>query len=1051
MAQQSGGGGGPAAGPNAYWKPAAVIDPKAEANAELAARRKFAADPRARARAAAALAKKRKLQADAEAKAKAAAAAQKKALAHQAYLDLGKRMGAFMKSLAPPKATGPMAGPSAQAAGDHTVLTKKQMEKRAALNAKEQRAAEIAAQLGTARTMTSTEALALESLRRRDKAGYDKAKQDYADRIVVAESRTKKGTDIGVAPQLEKILDARMKRQAASGGKDVDIKFIDSVRNALSEHALAVRDALIAASNKLSKMFVLDKHGRVVSVKATKAQYAAALKSYNALKKEHNRLFLDDMKDPKHTKGSFFAAMNAADQIAKSQRQYIRDVAKAVFFKGADEPRTEFMAQKNWDRAQWDYIVDLSEADIDPTQTSIIYVKDKKTGKMTGRHRTPREEFEFRQGLYKAEMERRTKDMASRQALIAEQRTQNMTEGRTEFVDARNQRIAQSLADAQTRLGHRNDTGWIQGKGNVERTVNEAMRKWTEDNKRLFYGASGGMGPKGRADFAKAHKEAEDQMYQILGGTKEGAIDRLANSPISALTTPLLAVAGGAGSVITGGFRAGLYMTTGTSTLNLPVNLGDLPPAVADRIKKQVEAEVQKLPLDKRPSGRVGLTTQAMRAWMRGEGHQWEQDFEKARKTKSDTELAKFAGTFYQGDANLWERLNALSEFGANPTTNAALNLAMGIGLDPTIALPLKFTTWGARWAHAVEATAGMNKAERAANFMIQFQKVDEPTLRWSKFVKPYMDDIAKGADQKILLEGVLQRLAGIKEGPDRNKAAEEFLRSIGVDTKTTSGKMMLNSTQEAIVSKMKEMGIDYEDVLHKATQFENSERVRIATEKAVKSEAARLVDEREAAKEAAAFAQGTEKRIRIGQEEYKAAVASAEQEVRDALKEQAENALKREAEAPLRGTVHQAPGESAEFIRREVPHLPLAETPLRNALRDVQEAAIRVRSAQYSSGAVHVADASGASATILHAIEGGIDTMYHSSGVEYAPGEYMDTFFASPEYQHIEDVLRPWTSEMTDAQVAAKLKTQARGHPEGQGRPAGGWPEVHRRGAPAC
>ena len=845
-----------------------------------------------------------------------------------------------------------------------------------------------------AKQKAAKEAAAQQAAHWQGMAKYYKQKQAESD-LTKATSKGVKNTAAG-AKILERLIKEAREGQKSSGGKDLSRDFVEKVLVAYDEHITKTRDGLVKAGEKLDSFYVRDKHHKIIGwakggEKASKAYRESA--AFKDLLKEWDRLHGDETK--KNDKGSAYYVQTAADQIAASQRKYTYDTAKEAFFKNAEDRNMASLTKKWEDKEQ--YLYDLAIEHIDPAKTSYMQYYDSKTNTVKSRRRTVEEEFDFRQGQYRSELQREYTEAQNKARL--EQISFN--EPRAEFNRQKKAEINEPLGAAMQKLGlTENDLKDRNAQINI---VDEAMRKWEADNAKWFQNAGGksglgivnGITGKNLMAWQRAKDAQKKKFYDGLNAGQFWAGDvmlrGISTGPIKALTDVLA----GGGASIGAGTRVVLKATTGSSTFT--IGRDELPANVIhDAYRAQKAAQGTGNIFDS-----LGRTFQMSGDSMEGyiqkwlsspEGVAFTKQKEAERNAVSQKQDEAFAEGFY-GEGDVWNKLSALSTYGSEVTNLPGVNLVLSLAVDPTIALPLKFTTWPARLQHAITLaretgdTSGVMRAFKAA---AEFQRVDESTLRFEKGLAKF--NIGPGMKDEMLAE-----LAGIRAKGGGQKAIEKKFRDWGIDPKSTNGNLLMNDASQAIIEKLKAKGVDYRSVAREVQEFEAKRIADEAAAKAAKSSAAEAVDLARKTADEAKLAADTKVRTALNEErqlDIEKQLAKAEV---DQLARETEEALAKTAPTPHETRV---PGDAdGAFFSSQ------ATDPLRQAAR---EANAWGRQGASTDDMVRRISPEQDTADFIQSVSGHTDTIT-DHGVEFAATKAVFDFRGTDEYKELVGILDTW------------------------------------------
>ena len=846
----------------------------------------------------------------------------------------------------------------------------------------------------------------------RKKYQADLAKKQ-ADRAALDAAKKKIG-DSKSGKTLERLVKEARERQKASNGQSLDTAYVAELDAAYAAHVKKVSSEYKKKVDEFKKYyhFTKNKDGTYTLTKPKsleawkKAQVLYKSDDFRALQSEYDRLFVGD---GKKNLGSYTTAYTAYQQIADSQRQYIREAAKEAFFKGTTGPDDWLHRQQQWEKGE-KWLYEQSAADIDPTKTSIVWERVG-NGPSVPRHRTVQEEFEYRRSQYVAEMQRQYDNYKQSQE-IEKRRLEGARMRMKRDMNRPGYAVKQyqnkTLADAITGLGMKKGPVGYQETENV---VNKAMEQWDLDNKKWFLTKGArtgprvidGMAPADRAAYIAARDKARKAFYETLHAEDPGLLGGIMNLPG---IKEGLATLGGIAGTIPSGVRATAYLTTGSSTIQIGINTNTLP----EGIKKEYWAWVRAgqgpsgpggLPLTTAPNPRnpLGIFGSGNAApgplagespldkWLKtDEGKKWYEKYKADEQAVSHAQDVAFAKTMY-GDGNLFDKMKALSDYGATPTNSDMANLA-SMFLDPSIALPLKFTTWPARLAHAQEVTKGITSlwgVKRAGMLATEFMKVTEADLRIEKSLAKYAD-LMKGvpAEQRAaraatIREMILAELAGIPKDANRMAATKKVFEKYGIDTRTANGHQLTSLVEERLAKIFEDTGIDYRDVAKQAQEYETKILAEEAADRAARSTDLRAADTKTAASELAAKQAADASSAKLAAERAATEAKLVERAARP------KTILQRVQADPLQRPSTTV-GHSDPVITEMV-----AQDPLRRAAtQDIVHAGAKEQQS---------------AATSLHLMQNTRETVTHS-GVQFAPGQMTDDFLKSTDYSELKTAL---------------------------------------------
>jgi hypothetical protein len=380
----------------------------------------------------------------------------------------------------------------------------------------------------------------------------------------------------------------------------------------------------------------------------------------------------------------------------------------------------------------------------------------------------------------------------------------------------------------------------------------------------------------------------EEQLYRFLSQGQRGtpgALERIIATPGISHGLALLQ----AGTSAIGGLaRVGNAWVFGeTKVGGYKVDLDELPPAM----KRQLETEAQAF-YDKIGSAGAGSKGAfspgpSLDAWFKTPaGKAWyDAQITKAKQEGYD-ELKGFSEGFYGEDGigftgDAAGALDAMNAFGSEPFEDGGLNLAFQLLVDPTNAIPLKFTTYLARAKYAAELSKGASKVNPAKYLRAgkNFLTVDEGVLALEKKLSKYEADLRKsGLTAESAAEELREMLAGVKSSKEMEGIVDQWAKKVGLDPRELSEAQIFNLAEWSATRRAGESGTLFtqqkklaQDIAAQRSAINRAKRQREAAKRA----AARRVEESAKAVEADALAARTRLRTERVAEQEKAAAAA--------------------------------------------------------------------------------------------------------------------------------------------------------------------------------
>lgn len=393
----------------------------------------------------------------------------------------------------------------------------------------------------------------------------------------------------------------------------------------------------------------------------------------------------------------------------------------------------------------------------------------------------------------------------------------------------------------------------FKGPRDLQAFIDGAMAKWRQDNRATWFGSGSSVNGVGRsqlqqsASFEAAFARKQAELYALFGATTPSGLDRFFQLPgISHVTAGLAA---GAGAIISGG-RVVLKASTGSSQVDLGFSEDELPAEIR-RQMQQVAIDTSKAQIEKGGlainAGDVGAARQQiLTAWLASPaGKAFVLDRQAKLGKKVSEEDRRFLDEFYQGSfgasnpegRDLGRAVQALVDYGGDPTSSSFVNLLVNIVADPTNAIPLKFTTYLGRAAYAAEKSAGYaNPLSRVIKGYRDFIQVTEAELRLGTFGKSLKKELELAG--KSLPELTLrseEALKGLTKNAEKDAAVLRVFEELGIDSRKVDVRQFATVIEDAIESKLAHAGIEWETQGQKLKDdiaAQEAEQVALETER---------------------------------------------------------------------------------------------------------------------------------------------------------------------------------------------------------------------------
>ncbi len=664
-------------------------------------------------------------------------------------------------------------------------------------------------------------------------------RQQYAQRVMVTQRKASieaAATGQSSAAQMEAALASASKYSNGTGEDNKTIETIATKYVAQAEQVASKYKKLVDLINR-----AIDKK----DMKTARALYGS--KEFAALASEYVRLFGDG----KHAGAvnQFFANYQALGQTqAEWWKRQVHSQLAASQKTIADQMA---QARADGDSAKWKQLSELNAIYHGSTgQVIDHYVTDAHNVRTpVYRQRTIQEELDYRDAQKQIQMEhqRAIMELGNRQAQLDFQHDDGAMQRKA--IEGDLQRVV------QTQFG--GTAPPLKSSTDLMGFADKMMGDWEQRHpKPMAVGRAGGPAFAAQIKSWEADRSAyERSVYSYFGGSTPAFWDRAMALPG---VSGALAILQGPVSSIGAGSRVLLKAATGTSQ-SFEISLSDLP----DSVK-------QKLGIGGPVAGLIDLGAHVpvfgsssqgqqqliLNQWFQTpEGKAWYAAESAKHKAKSQAQDNQFNEGFY-GNGDLGAKLDALNQYGQQPTNNDMSNLMFQLLADPTNAIPLKFTTYLARAKYAAEA-GDASKFLGSSKFgsVRDFVKVDEGTLRLRSEIKKVLTASGKdGASARQLTDSLLADVAGIGDQGARAKAIREKLAAAGISPREVNDTQLFSLVESSIKDRLAHQGIDYAS--QKAEMEAKMAAHQAETEVA---DAARLAKQ---VKQEAVNAAGAEKRL---------------------------------------------------------------------------------------------------------------------------------------------------------------------------------------------
>jgi hypothetical protein len=603
------------------------------------------------------------------------------------------------------------------------------------------------------------------------------------------------------ASDVERLINQEIDR--AKTGRGTSPENVRKLQEQYEKYAGGVYEDYKAKVAKLNALLERAKQGDQAAYKAAKTLYYG---EFSKSRKEFSRLF-GDGKNPLKD-GAYGRLYQQLDKLALNQREWWKSQMKASLQQelntlqrrarqdpgsgGAQKEISELKKQIGWfneDPKALGQVIDHYETWTGPD--------GKEHSRPVYRARTLEEAIEAQRAQIKVEEQRqwnaRREHMVKlKAALMREGRLDEGLRGEA-MLSADGRVIDKATMDFEADLFRARDEIWagemppIKNPNDVQNVANDLLRRWEAKHPQPK-----GRGPAQREYLKwKASRDAyERRVYAYLGSDVPGFLERVMTAP--GITQGLAILQGGTSAI----GALGRVLNTaafGEATVGgINVTWRDLPPA-----KQEIY----------RSKGRAGYAW--FQRYIQGEGKAW-YDAVLAQKRAQDTaEVREFQEGFYNTD-DAAQRLEALNKFGSEPFGDPGVNLLFQLLVDPTNAIPLKFTTYAARGLYAAGLAKGANKANPGVWFKSakNFLTVDEGTLSLQRGLRKFDAELRKyGTNFEDAADELRQQLIGAKSASDMAKRYQAFARKYGIDPEEISESGLGNLTELTVTDALRERG----------------------------------------------------------------------------------------------------------------------------------------------------------------------------------------------------------------------------------------------------
>ena len=376
------------------------------------------------------------------------------------------------------------------------------------------------------------------------------------------------------------------------------------------------------------------------------------------------------------------------------------------------------------------------------------------------------------------------------------------------------------LADAQALYGVGADGSLnlpsVKRAEDVQHLADDLVRQWEKRNPPPLQSNN----PRAYANPAylqwmDLRKAYEAKVYEFFGSKTPNLLERLFTAP--GVSHALAGLQAGTSAIGAGG-RILLKKATGSSELDLGINVSDLP----ENIRHEVLARQAGVDTARDPWGGslyidlgAGSRKDAAKndflvEWFKTpEGAAWLKKHTADKMSRLSAEDQAFLKGFY-GEGDLGDKLDALNQYGSKPTSQEGSNLLFNLLADPTNAIPLKFTTYLARAKYAGDLAQGASKLNPVtwAKGAKSFLTVDEGVLKLESKLAKYEKQLkAAGTTTENAAEDLRKLLAGISDPTEAQKAFQHWAQKLGLDPKDIHEGQIFNLAEWAATKRAGESG----------------------------------------------------------------------------------------------------------------------------------------------------------------------------------------------------------------------------------------------------
>lgn len=623
------------------------------------------------------------------------------------------------------------------------------------------------------------------------------------------------------ATQVEKLINQEIER--AKRGRGSSPEDIKNLQDKYEKYAGGVYETYKADVAKLNALLNKAKKGDAAAYKAAqKLYYGKFAKS----QKEFQRLFGDGSNPLKD--GAYGKLYQQLEQLSLAQREWWKRQMKASLQQEMNRLRR---AAKGEDRKPAEDAIDDLQKQMDmfnekPGSTGqIIDHYETWTGKDGKEHSRPvyraatlEEALEAQRAKLIVEQQRawnqqREQMVKIKTALMREGRLNEGLQGEAmltedgRVVDRQTLEFEADLFKAREEIWN-GKMPEIKNDQDLQNIANDLVRRWEQKNPR-----PAGRGPTRQAylQWEQERLAYERKVYAYLGSDTPDFLRRVMTAP--GVSHGLAILQGGTSAI------GGIGRVINTAIFD-ESTIGGVAPTMDQLptyLKRQRDAYV-KAHMGGSIYGETSHNALTLRWWndflRTPEGKKWYAATYAANKAQDDRERNEFAGSFYKdGNGNYGDpagMLEALNKFGSEPFQSGELNLLFQLLVDPTNAIPLKFTTYAARGMYAAGLAKGANKVSPKTWFTSakNFLAVDEGTLTLQRALRKFDKELrAKGTNFEDAADELRASLVGAKNASEMSKRYEEFARKYGLDPREISESGVGNLTELKVTDSLREKG----------------------------------------------------------------------------------------------------------------------------------------------------------------------------------------------------------------------------------------------------